>query len=106
VYPPRHGSWLNQVELWFSALARRFPRRGDFAGVADFESRLGAFVAGDNARHGHAYRWTYAGEPLVRAAPWSRARRQQRPGRAWCGPRPPGWLRALYPPRPYNRRAR
>jgi transposase len=105
VFLPRHGSWLNQVELWFSVLARRFLRRGDFAGVADFEERLRAFVADYNARHAHAYRWTYTGEPLVRATPWSQTRRQRRQGRAWCGSRPPGWLRALYPPRPYKRRA-
>ena len=23
-FTPKHGSWLNQVELWFSVLARRF----------------------------------------------------------------------------------
>jgi len=22
-YTPKHGSWLNQVEIWFSVLARR-----------------------------------------------------------------------------------
>jgi hypothetical protein len=28
-FTPKHGSWLNQVELWFSVLARRFLQRGD-----------------------------------------------------------------------------
>jgi hypothetical protein len=105
VYLPRHGSWLNQVELFFSVLARRWLRRGDFAGVADFEARLRVFLEDYNARQAHPYRWTYTGEPLVRGTPWSQTRRQQRQGRAWCGGRPPGWLRALYPPRPYKRRA-
>ena len=27
-FTPKHGSWLNQVELWFSVLARRFLKRG------------------------------------------------------------------------------
>src|SRR5262249_10158386 len=40
VYLPKHGSWLNQVELFFSVLARRFLQRGDFASVAAFEERL------------------------------------------------------------------
>ena len=30
-FTPKHGSWLNQVELWFSTLARRWLKRGDFA---------------------------------------------------------------------------
>jgi len=105
VYLPKHGSWLNQVELFFSVLARRFLKRGDFAGVAEFEARLRAFLDDYNARQAHPYRWTYTGEPLVRGTPFSQTRRQQRQGRAWCGPRPPGWLRALYPPRSYRRRA-
>src|SRR6266446_10827724 len=29
-FTPKHGSWLHQVELWFSVLARRFLQRGDF----------------------------------------------------------------------------
>lgn len=30
VYTPRHCSWLNQVEIWFSILARRFLKRSSF----------------------------------------------------------------------------
>jgi transposase len=103
VFTPTHGSWLNQVELWFSVLARRFLRRGDFASPAEFAARLRAFLDDYNERQAHPYRWTYTGEPLVRATPFSQTRRQQRRGRAWCGPRPAGWERALYPPRPYRR---
>ena len=39
-FTPKHGSWLNQVELWFSTLARRFLKRGDFASAEEFEERL------------------------------------------------------------------
>ncbi len=104
VFTPKHGSWLNQVELWFSVLARRFLKRGDFASAAEFEERLRRFLDEYNAQHAHPYRWTYTGEPLVRATPWSQTRRQQRHGRAWSSPRPTPWQRALYPPRPYKRR--
>jgi DDE superfamily endonuclease len=31
VYTPKHCSWLNQVEIWFSILARRVLRRGSFS---------------------------------------------------------------------------
>lgn len=104
VFLPKHGSWLNQVELWFSVLARRFLRRGDFAGATDFESRLQAFLEDYNVRQAHPYRWTYTGEPLVRGTPWSQTRRQQRQGRAWFGSHRQQFERFLYPPRPYHRR--
>jgi len=103
-FTPKHGSWLNQVELWFSVLSRRFLKRGDFASAADFERRLTAYLEAYNAREKHPYRWTYTGQPLVRATPFSQTRRQQRQGRAWFGTRPQRFDRFLYPPRPYKRR--
>jgi hypothetical protein len=104
-FTPKHGSWLNQVELWFSVLSRRFLRRGDFAGVADFEQRPRVFLESYNACHAHPYRWTYTGEPLVRGTPFTQSRRQQRQGRAWVSSRRSCWQRVLYPPRPYKRQA-
>lgn len=102
-FTPKHGSWLNQVELWFSVLSRRFLKRGDFAGAAEFEQRLRAFLDAYNAHYAHPYRWTYTGQPLVRGTPFSRSRRQQQRGRAWVGARSGCWQRFLYPPRPYKR---
>ena len=104
VFTPKHGSWLNQVELWFSVLARRFLKRGDFAGAEQFEARLRAFLEDYNSQQAHPYRWTYTGQPLVRGTPFSATRRQQRRGRAWFGGRPQRFDRTLYPPRPYKRR--
>jgi transposase len=104
LFTPKHGSWLNQVELWFSVLARRFLKRGDFASATEFEDRLRRFLAEYNQHQAHPYRWTYTGEPLVRATPFSQTRRQQRQGRAWFGSRPQRFDRFLYPPRPYKRR--
>jgi DDE superfamily endonuclease len=103
-FTPKHGSWLNQVELWFSVLSRRFLKRGDFASAADFEQRLEAFLEAYNARHAHPYRWTYTGQPLVRGTPFAQTRRQEQRGRVGLGTRSPCWQRFLYPPRPYKRR--
>jgi len=103
-YTPKHGSWLNQVELWFSTLARRFLKRGDFASAAEFVARLTAYLEQHNAVRAHPYLWTYTGQPLVRATPFSQTRRQQRRGRAWLNTRPRTFDRLLYPPRPYHRR--
>jgi hypothetical protein len=104
-FTPPHGAWLNQVELWFRVLARRFLKRGDFCSGEDFATQLCASLEGDNTHEAHPYRWTYTGQPLVRATPFSQTRRQQRQGRAWFSPRPQRFERAFYPPRPYKRAA-
>jgi transposase len=104
-FTPTHGSWLNQVELFFSVLARRFLKRGDFASAEEFEVRLVRWLEVYNARYAHPYRWTYTGEPLVRATPFSQTRRQRQQGQAGFGTRPPLFERLLYPPRPYKRKA-
>jgi transposase len=104
-FTPKHGSWLNQAELFFGVLHRRFLARGSFRSVAEFEARLERFLQDYNTRHAHPYRWTYTGEPLVRDTPFSRTRRQQRQGRACFSPRPKRFERLFYAPRPYHRRA-
>jgi transposase len=35
VYTPKHTSWLNQVEIWFSTLVRKLLRRSSFASLED-----------------------------------------------------------------------
>jgi len=102
-YLPVHGSWLNQVELWFSVLSRQFLRRGDFASVQEFEERLRRYLEEYNQEQAHPYRWTYTGEPLQRGTPFSQTRRQRLRGRAWFGTRPQRYERILHPLRPYRR---
>jgi len=102
-FTPKHGSWLNQAELFFGTLQRRFLARGSFTSLRDFERRLERFLKEYNTRHAHPYRWTYSGEPLVRDTPFSRTRRQQRHGRACFSPRPKRFERLFYSPRPYRR---
>ena len=102
-FTPTHGSWLNPVALWLSVLARRLLKRGDFCSVEDCETRLYASLEVYNTHHAHPYRWTYTGQPWVRATPCSRTRRQPRQGRAWFSPRPKRCERVFYPPRPYKR---
>ena len=104
-FPPKHGSWLNQAELFFGVLQRRFLARGSFTSIKDFERRLERFLKDYDTCHAHPYRWTYTGEPLVRDTPFSRTRRQQRQGRAWFSSRPKRFERLFYLPRPYRRQA-
>jgi hypothetical protein len=69
-FTPKQGSWLQQVELWLSVLARRLLKRGDYASAHDFDTRLADYLEVYNPHHAHPYRWTYTGQPLVRATPF------------------------------------
>jgi hypothetical protein len=64
VYTPRHGSWLNQVEIWFSILSRRALKRASFDSLEALRERLTAFIAYFNVVLAKPFRWTYAGRPL------------------------------------------
>ena len=64
VYTPRHASWLNQVEIWFSILARRALKRASFTSLDDLKQRLLDFIKYFNAVLAKPFKWTYAGKPL------------------------------------------
>jgi DDE superfamily endonuclease len=64
VYVPKHTSWLNQVEIWFSVLARRVLRRGSFQSTEDLRNRILTFIDYFNRSMAKPYKWTYAGRPL------------------------------------------
>ncbi len=40
VYIPKHTSWLNQIECWFSLLMRRLLKRGSFTSTTDLSERI------------------------------------------------------------------
>ncbi len=64
VYTPKHSSWLNQVEIWFSILARRVIRRGDFSSKQDLRSKILAFIDYFNEVLAKPFRWTFTGQVL------------------------------------------
>jgi hypothetical protein len=64
VYTPKHASWLNQVEIWFSILVRRVLRRGHFTSTEDLRQHLLDFIESFNKTLAKPFKWTYAGRPL------------------------------------------
>lgn len=62
-YTPKHASWVNQVELFFSILQRKVITNGNFTSCNDLITKLITFIA-DYDRTAHSFRWTYAGDPL------------------------------------------
>jgi transposase len=64
VYTPKHCSWLNQVEIWFSILVRRLLKRASFKSLDDLRTRVLAFIAYFNAVLAKPFKWTYSGRQL------------------------------------------
>lgn len=65
-YTPKHASWLNQVELFFSILTRRLLRRGEFGSRDELIGRVMDFIRHHN-QNAKPFRWTYDGSPLKAA---------------------------------------
>ena len=63
-YTPKHGSWLNQVELWLSILVRKLLRRGNFTSINDLRTKVLNFIAYFNRTMAKPFKWTYFGKPL------------------------------------------
>jgi len=64
-FTPKHASWLNQIEIWFSILARKLLRRGSFKSTAELKERIEAFIAYFNETIAKPFRWTFTGKPLA-----------------------------------------
>ena len=65
VYTPKHCSWLNQIEIWFSILYRRVLKRGHFTSKAELRQRLLDFIDYFNDTLAKPFKWTYKGRPLA-----------------------------------------
>lgn len=65
VYTPKHCSWLNQIEIWFSILTRRLlNKRASFKSVEDLEKRIKNFICYYNEHLAKPFKWTYSGKVL------------------------------------------
>lgn len=64
-FTPKHESKLNQIEIWFSILARKLIRRASFTSTANLKSKIDAFIKYFNQTMAKPFRWTYQGKPLT-----------------------------------------
>jgi transposase len=65
IYVPKHSSWLNQIEIWFSVVVRRVLKRGNFPSLEALRQRLLDFIDYFNRTMAKPYRWTFTGQPLT-----------------------------------------
>ena len=65
VYTPKHCSWLNQVEIWFSILERMLlNKRASFKSLEVLKSIIKEFIEYYNGHLAKAFKWTYTGKLL------------------------------------------
>jgi hypothetical protein len=64
-FTPKHAWWLNQIEMWFSILARKVIRRGNFTSVDDLNAKIKKVIDFFNKTMAKPFRWTYGGKPLA-----------------------------------------
>jgi transposase len=65
VYTPKHTSWLNQIEIWFSILVGRLLKRASFNSIEELQQALINFIEYFNATMAKPFKWTYTGKPLT-----------------------------------------
>ena len=71
-YTPKHASWVNQIELFFSIVHRQCLRQGDFHSVAELRVALLGFIDFWNTHRAHPFRWSFTGYPLQAEEPLAR----------------------------------
>ena len=64
VYTPKHCSWLNQIEIWFSIFAKRVLKNGNFKSKDNLREKIERFIEYFNVTMAKPYKWTYNGKPL------------------------------------------
>jgi transposase len=63
-YTPKHASWMNQIEIWFSILVRKVLKRGNFTSVDDLKAKVLAFIEYYQRTMAKPFKWTYKGKAL------------------------------------------
>lgn len=64
-FTPKHCSWLNQIEIWFSILVRKLLRRSSCNSKEQLKQRILEFVEYFNRTMAKPFQWTYKGKPLT-----------------------------------------
>lgn len=75
-FTPTHASWLNQVELWFSALGRHALHKASFDSLEKLKCRVTRYIAHHNQELAKPYEWTTKGKPLTGLSARERRRRR------------------------------
>jgi transposase len=60
-YTPKHCSWMNQIEIWFSILVRKLLKSASFKSTKDLEERIMKFIEYFNQTMAKPFKWMFRG---------------------------------------------
>ena len=63
MYTPKPSSWLNQIEIWFSTLVRKLPRRSSFVSLEYLKQRILEFINDFNRTMSKPIKWLSSPRP-------------------------------------------
>jgi transposase len=63
-YTPKHCSWVNQIECWFSILNRHVIKHGDFSSVKELKHGIVNYIDYYNRCLAKPFNWRYKGQLL------------------------------------------
>jgi hypothetical protein len=58
VYTPKHCSWLNPIEVWFSILTKHVLNRGNFPSIPDLRQKIQRYVTYYNEHLAKVWKWS------------------------------------------------
>lgn len=64
IYTPKHASWLNQIEIWFSILVKRLLKRLSVKSTTELKQKVAHFIDYFNVTMAKPFKWTYKGRVL------------------------------------------
>ncbi len=62
-FTPKHCSWMNQVEIWFSGLSRKCLKRSNVTSIKALRKLIFDYIEFNN-ESAKPYKWTYEGKVL------------------------------------------
>lgn len=60
-YTPIHGSWTNQIEVWFGILQRKVLKNSSFTSESDLKKAVLQYVKHWNEQECHPFKWQFKG---------------------------------------------
>jgi len=58
IYTPKHCSWFNPIEVWFSILNRHVLSRGNFTSIQDLTQKIQRYIAYYNEHLARGWKWS------------------------------------------------
>lgn len=58
VYTPKHCSWLNSIEVWFSILTTHVLKRGNFISLEDLKQKIQRYIDYYNKQLAKTWNWS------------------------------------------------